>query len=148
MPISVRVTFSDGDHLETSFNGDIESARAYYRGQVFNLGVGDRDRCVTCVNVVEVAPPFRFRLRVRYLFQGAFHYCYCTGGSPAAAVTKAIAKTLGKDNGLLLWPTEEGGIFRAAWYDAATDTFREERVVIGTSSCITQQTSGLEGLSE
>lgn len=36
--ITVKVTFKNGDHLTTDFNGTMEDARAYYIGQAFNLG--------------------------------------------------------------------------------------------------------------
>ncbi len=35
---SVRVTFSDGDSLETNINGTQEEIQAYYVGKWFNLG--------------------------------------------------------------------------------------------------------------
>lgn len=53
------------------------------------------------------------------------------GQEPAAAVTRSLKKRLGAD--VTLWPTGEvpGGFgYRAQWFDAKTDRFREARVEI------------------
>ena len=45
-----KITFSDGDSLVTSMNATLEEARAYYLGNIFNLGA-EQDRLVRCVSV-------------------------------------------------------------------------------------------------
>ncbi len=55
--IAVKVTFSDGDSLETEINTDLEGAKAYYLGKDFNLGQPynpSLDRVVQAVNVEEI----------------------------------------------------------------------------------------------
>lgn len=42
-PITVKVTFDNGNTLTTGFNGTQEQATAYYVGKQFNLGSGGRD---------------------------------------------------------------------------------------------------------
>lgn len=51
--ITVKVTFADGDTLTTSINTDIDGARNYYVGKIFNLG-SDDDRLMTAVSVEEI----------------------------------------------------------------------------------------------
>ena len=41
--LAVRVTFADGNYLETSINATIEEARRYYVGQYFQFG--DTEEC-------------------------------------------------------------------------------------------------------
>lgn len=53
---AIKVTFSDGDTLETNINGTDEEIRRYYIGQTFNLGSGDQDRCVTATEVKFLRP--------------------------------------------------------------------------------------------
>lgn len=51
---SVRVTFSDGDSLETDINGTQEEIETYYIGKWFNLGQPlnpVEDRMVQAVSV-------------------------------------------------------------------------------------------------
>jgi len=36
-----KVTFEDGNHLYTGFNGTLEDAKRYYVGQIFNFGDSD-----------------------------------------------------------------------------------------------------------
>lgn len=45
------ITFENGDHFSTGFNGGLEAAKAYYLGRIFNLGT-DRDDLQRC-NCVE-----------------------------------------------------------------------------------------------
>lgn len=54
---AVKVTFSDGDSLVTSINGTDEEIRAYYLGNIFNLGaVEDRLVMATKVEFLPDAP--------------------------------------------------------------------------------------------
>lgn len=48
-----KITYNNGDYNITRFNGTIETARRYFLGNTFNLGVGE-DLLVKCVNVEEV----------------------------------------------------------------------------------------------
>lgn len=48
-----KIIFDNGDYEITGFNGDIETARRYYVGHVFNVGTYE-DLLVTCVSVEEV----------------------------------------------------------------------------------------------
>jgi hypothetical protein len=48
--ITVKCTYEDGDTVTTGFSGTLEEARAYYVGQVFNLGTVD-DHMVRCTAV-------------------------------------------------------------------------------------------------
>jgi hypothetical protein len=50
-PRAIRVTFSDGDSVETSINGTDEEIKRYYLGQQFNVGSGGEDRMVTATAV-------------------------------------------------------------------------------------------------
>lgn len=50
----VKVTFDDGDHLNTGINLDLEGAKKYYLGNTFNLGIGPKDRMVKAVKVEEI----------------------------------------------------------------------------------------------
>ena len=36
--VDVKVTFGDGDHLTTGFNGSLTDAENYYLNRYFNLG--------------------------------------------------------------------------------------------------------------
>jgi len=47
---TVKVTFSNGDHLTTGINGTEDEIRAYYIGQTFNLGA-ESDLMVKAVSV-------------------------------------------------------------------------------------------------
>lgn len=56
--LSVKVTFEDGNTIETNINGTIEEVRAYYIGQAFQFGDTEehpRDRLVKAI-AVEVIP--------------------------------------------------------------------------------------------
>jgi len=48
-----KVTFSNGDYLYTKLNASIEEAKAYYLGNIFNLGA-EADNLQKCVDVEEV----------------------------------------------------------------------------------------------
>lgn len=48
---AIRVTFDDGDTIETLINGTQDEIRRYYLGQIFNLGDGDRDRLARAIRV-------------------------------------------------------------------------------------------------
>jgi hypothetical protein len=55
--ITVRVTFSDGDHLVTEIRGPLVDVQNYYRGKWFNLGQPynpEADRMVQAVKVEAV----------------------------------------------------------------------------------------------
>jgi hypothetical protein len=53
--ITVRVFFEDGAYLTTSINGTLKEVRAYYLGQVFNLGRWHKgDDLQKCVRVEEI----------------------------------------------------------------------------------------------
>jgi hypothetical protein len=54
-----RITFDDGDTIETSMAADVtlEDAKAYYLGNQFNLGDGPKDRMATAVKVEQLWPP-------------------------------------------------------------------------------------------
>jgi hypothetical protein len=48
----VRVTFDDGDFIETSINGTEAEVRAYYAvGRQFNIGLGPLDNMRTVVSL-------------------------------------------------------------------------------------------------
>ena len=51
--IEVKVTFEDGDSLTTQINTDLEGAKKYYLGKMFNLGVED-DVMKKAVKVEEI----------------------------------------------------------------------------------------------
>lgn len=51
--ITVKVTFEDGDYLTTRINTDLDGAKEYYEGQLFNLGVVE-DRMVKAVKVEQL----------------------------------------------------------------------------------------------
>lgn len=48
---AIRVTFDDGDTLETEINGTPDEILRYYLGQTFNLGQGEHDRLARAVKV-------------------------------------------------------------------------------------------------
>jgi len=50
-----KITFSGGDYLYTRLNASIEEAKAYYLGNIFNLGSSEADNLQKCVDVEEVA---------------------------------------------------------------------------------------------
>lgn len=49
-----KITFANGDYFFTRFNASIEEAKAYYLGNIFNLGTV-ADNLQKCVDVEEVA---------------------------------------------------------------------------------------------
>ena len=49
-----KVTFSNGDYLYTQLNASLEEAKAYYLGNIFNLGT-EADNLQKCVDMEEVA---------------------------------------------------------------------------------------------
>jgi hypothetical protein len=49
--ISVKVTFENGDSLVTSINSNLEGAKNYYLGRVFNLGNGEKDVMTKAVKI-------------------------------------------------------------------------------------------------
>jgi len=51
---TIRVDFSNGDHLITSINGTEQSIREYYIGNQFNIGTGGDDLLVTATEVTFV----------------------------------------------------------------------------------------------
>lgn len=50
-----KITYSNGDHEITGFNGDLEAARSYYLGKTFNIGTVN-DNLQKCVSVEEIRP--------------------------------------------------------------------------------------------
>jgi hypothetical protein len=57
--LNLKVTFADGNHLNTRFNGTMDEAKAYYVGQSFNFGDTEAhptDRMVNGVKVEEYLP--------------------------------------------------------------------------------------------
>jgi len=50
-----KITYANGDHETTGFNGDIEAARGYYLGKTFNIGTVN-DNLQKCVAVEEIRP--------------------------------------------------------------------------------------------
>lgn len=48
-----KVTFENGNYFTTCFNGDIQDAKAYYLGKVFNIGTIS-DNLQRCTSVLEV----------------------------------------------------------------------------------------------
>jgi len=48
---SIKVTFDNGETLETSINGTNEEIEKYYLGQTFNLGNGPNDLMAKAVKV-------------------------------------------------------------------------------------------------
>jgi hypothetical protein len=51
---SFLIKFADGNSLKTEFNGNIEDARAYYLGNIFNVGGGEKDNLVKCISVQQI----------------------------------------------------------------------------------------------
>lgn len=54
---SFRVTFEDGNHLDTDFNGSLDEAKQYYVGKKFNHGDTDAhpaDKMVKAVSVTQL----------------------------------------------------------------------------------------------
>ena len=51
--ITVKVTFEDGDYLTTGINTDLDGAKQYYEGRLFNLGCVE-DHMVKAVKVEEI----------------------------------------------------------------------------------------------
>ncbi len=49
-----HIKFADGNFLKTEFNGNIEDARAYYLGNIFNVGGGEGDNLVKCISVQQI----------------------------------------------------------------------------------------------
>lgn len=49
-----RVTFEDGNTINTGFNGTLEEAEAYYLGKYFNPNLGEADRMVKAVKVEQL----------------------------------------------------------------------------------------------
>lgn len=55
---SIRVTFNDGNTIETNINGSIDEIKSYYIGQWFNFGDndwGEGDKMRKAILVEEVA---------------------------------------------------------------------------------------------
>ncbi len=52
--IKVKVTYSNKDTIITSINTDLEGAKRYYLGRVFNLGNSDNDLMVKAILVEKV----------------------------------------------------------------------------------------------
>lgn len=50
-----KITYANGDHETTGFNGDLEAARGYYLGKTFNIGTVS-DNLQKCVDVEEIRP--------------------------------------------------------------------------------------------
>jgi len=49
--ITVKVSFSNGDHFITRINATFEEAKDYYEGQIFNVGLGPNDNMQRCTGV-------------------------------------------------------------------------------------------------
>ena len=48
--INLKVIMENGDYFFTKFNGTEETARQYYIGKVFNMGIL-KDKMVKCINI-------------------------------------------------------------------------------------------------
>lgn len=48
---TIRIEYNTGDKIVTDINGTEDSIRAYYIGQLFNLGSGEEDRMAKAINV-------------------------------------------------------------------------------------------------
>lgn len=48
---SIKVTFDNGDSLETNINGSNKEIYDYYIGRTFNLGNGEKDLLVTATEI-------------------------------------------------------------------------------------------------
>lgn len=48
-----KITFSNGNSFNTGFNGNIHEARAYYLGNLFNIGA-EEDDMQKCVSVEQI----------------------------------------------------------------------------------------------
>lgn len=57
--LGVRVTYADGQTIDTNINATLEEARAYFIGQEFQFGDTEecpQDRMVRAVAVEEITP--------------------------------------------------------------------------------------------
>ena len=57
---AIRVTYADGNTIETNINGTMEEIRAYYVGQSFQFGDTEEhpaDRLVTAIAVEDISNP-------------------------------------------------------------------------------------------
>ena len=52
MKRTVHVIFADGNSLYSTVNGTVEEITKYYLGNWFNLGRGDEDNMVKCINLI------------------------------------------------------------------------------------------------
>lgn len=52
----VKVTFANGDHLTTRINGTEDEVKAYYLGQLFNIGMNGDDDMQKAVAVEFLKP--------------------------------------------------------------------------------------------
>lgn len=48
---SIRVTFANGDTMDTEINGTVKSINEYYVGKTFNVGLGPNDNMQKAVKV-------------------------------------------------------------------------------------------------
>lgn len=63
--ITVKITYSNGNTNITGINTDLEGAKRYYLGNVFNLGVED-DLLVRVVKVEALTEAQTVKLEGRY----------------------------------------------------------------------------------
>lgn len=49
--IKVKVNYENGDYEYTHINATPKEARAYYVGQVFNVGLGPNDNMQRCTSI-------------------------------------------------------------------------------------------------
>ncbi len=49
--IEVKLNYESGDYKYTHINATSEEARAYYVGEVFNVGLGPNDNMQRCTSI-------------------------------------------------------------------------------------------------
>lgn len=49
-----EITFSNGNKIQTGFNGTLEEAKEYYLNNEFNLGNASKDVLVKAINITEI----------------------------------------------------------------------------------------------
>lgn len=57
----IKVTYDDGDTMETNINGTDAEICAYYIGNTFNVGIGPDDNIKTAVAVEFLAPALKLK---------------------------------------------------------------------------------------
>lgn len=98
-----KITFENGDHFITGFNGSLEAAKSYYLGHIFNLGT-DRDNLQRC-NCVE--PVLSEQEKVADALMNN-RPVFITDGTVTRRVVKLVDSDAFKlDNGMMAWVSWE-----------------------------------------